>query len=217
MDIAQFNMVEQQIRPWNVHDSRLLAQMTALSRTHFVPQDQQALCWVDTMIHLADGARMLEPKTAARMIQALNITPQDKVLVVGAGSGYSAALCAGLAKTVDCIDHRQAALDRAMQHCEQAGVENINFQCLEKAEALSDANYDAILIRERCSESPEEYFHSLAENGRCVAAVGGEYVMELICYTREGRDMSAKSIVEILTDSDHSLTGLSEVKETFVF
>jgi protein-L-isoaspartate(D-aspartate) O-methyltransferase len=116
MDIAHFNMVEQQIRPWNVHDSRLLKRIAELDRCHFVPEDQRALCWVDTMIHLEDGSRMLEPKMVARMIQAMEIRPQDKVLVVGAGSGYAAALCSGLANSVECVDTQQTALDRAVKN-----------------------------------------------------------------------------------------------------
>lgn len=217
MDIAQFNMVEQQIRPWNVHDPRLLKQMSMLDRSAFVPQDQQALCWMDTMIALEDGTRMLMPKTAARLIQALELNEEDTLLMVGAGSGYTLALCAALSKSVDCVDSSQKALDRAKQHCEAVGIKNINFQLLESVKSLSTSAYDAILLREECTQAPEAYFHCLNNTGRCVALVGGEYVMELLCYRRRKGEIESESIIDILKDSEHALSGLSEVKEDFVF
>ncbi len=132
MDIAQFNMVEQQIRPWNVHDPRLLKQMSILNRSAFVPRDQQALCWMDTMIALEDGTRMLMPKTAARLIQALELVEADATLMVGAGSGYTLALCAALSKSVDCVDssqhHKPQGLTefkstRPVRHC--SGISSV--------------------------------------------------------------------------------------------
>ena len=217
MDIAHFNMVEQQIRPWNVHDPRLLKHISTLNRPLFVPQNQQVLCWMDTMIQLEDGTKMLMPKIAARMLQALEIKQQDKVLMQGAGSGYTLALCASLSNEVDCVDSSQVALDRAKQHCEAAGINNIDFQLLQSAELLNSAAYDAVLIREECARTPEEYFHCLNDTGRCVAMVGGEYVMELILYRRRDGEYEADSIVDILKDSEHCLAGLTEVKEDFVF
>lgn len=217
MDIAQFNMVEQQIRPWNVHDPRLLKQMSTLNRLAFVPHDKQALCWMDMMIVLEDGSRMLMPKTAARLVQALELDEEDTVLMVGAGSGYTLALCAALSKVVDCVDSSQKALDRAKQHCEAAGISNINFQLLEAAESLSASAYDAVLLREECTETPDDYFHCLKNAGRCVALVGGEFVMELLRYRRQDGEMQSESIIDILKDSEHALSGLSEVKEDFVF
>ena len=217
MDIAQFNMVEQQIRPWNVHDSRLLKQISVLNRPIFVPQNKQALCWMDTMIALEDGSRMLMPKTAARLVQALELHEDDTVLMVGAGSGYTLALCAALSKNVDCVDTSQVALDRAKAHCDAAGISNINFQLLVSAESLKASVYDAVLLREECDCAPEAYFHCLNEGGRCVAQVGGEYVMELLRYRRQNGEIEVDSIVDILKDSEHVLSGLPEVKEAFVF
>jgi len=217
MDIAHFNMVEQQIRPWNVHDSRLLKQMSELDRCHFVPEEQRALCWTDTMIHLDDGSRMLEPKMAARMIQALDIKQSDKVLVVGAGSGYVAALCSGLATSVECVDMQQAALDRASTNCALAGIRNVQFLKIQSVDDLPRAHYDAIFLRARRLSVPDEYLHRVNDSGRCVALVGGDHLMELICYTCHSGELIVDSIVDILTDADHRLAGSSEPKEAFVF
>jgi len=217
MDIAHFNMVEQQIRPWNVHDSRLLKRISELNRCHFVPEDQLALCWVDTMIHLSDGSRMLEPKMVARMIQALEIKQADKVLVAGAGSGYAAALCAGLASSVECVDTQQAALDRAEKNCAAAGVENVQFLKVQSVDDLQQSHYDAIFLRAKRLSVPDEYLHRINNGGRCVALIGGDHLMELTCYTCHSGELEVNSIIEILTDADHRLAGSSEPKEAFVF
>jgi protein-L-isoaspartate(D-aspartate) O-methyltransferase len=123
--IAQFNMVEQQIRPWNVQSPVLLKIISGLDRSLFVPQAQQSLCYFDFPIELDSATYMLEPKVTARLIQALEIQPEDHVLLVGAGSGYSAALCAQLARTVVCQDTSQVALDRAEKNCASAGINNV--------------------------------------------------------------------------------------------
>ncbi len=217
MDIAQFNMVEQQIRPWNVQDPRLLDELATLDRSLFVPEGQQALCWMDTMIQLDDGTRMLAPKTVARMLQALEIKPDDKLLQIGAGSGYMLALSARMCESVECRDASQAALDRAAAHCEAVGLSNIDFRLSTSPDALESNAYDGILLREVCSDIPEAYFHCLREQGRCVAAVGGEYVMELMCYTLSSATIQAQSIVDLLADDNYALSGLSEVKQDFVF
>lgn len=217
MDIAQFNMVEQQIRPWNVHDPRLLKQLSLLNRLAFVPENKQALCWMDTMIELEDGTRMLAPKTSARLVQALELDAADKVLMVGAGSGYTLALCAGLSKTVDCVDSSQSALDRAKQHCDAEQINNVNFQLLESTGSLDSSAYDSLLLREQRTEVPSDYFRCLKEGGRCVALLGGEYVMELMRYRSLNGEIEADSIVDILNDSEHALSGLTEVKQDFVF
>ena len=130
-NISQINMVEQQIRPWNVNSSPLLDAIKLLDRSKFVPDGQQALCFVDTAIKLQENTKMLEPKVAARLVQALDLFEDDRVLVVGAGSGYTAALCAKLAKSVDCIDSDQAMLDQAARNCEAAGIQNIQFELVE--------------------------------------------------------------------------------------
>lgn len=169
------------------------------------------------MIQLGDGSRMLEPKTLARMIQALEIKPTDKVLVVGAGSGYAAALCAGLATSVECVDTQQAALDRASANCAAAGVENVKLQKIQSVDDLPRAHYDAILLRARQLSVPDEYLYRINDSGRCVALIGSDHLMELNCYTCHSGEISVDSIIEILTDADHRLAGSSEPKEAFVF
>jgi len=217
-DIAQFNMVEQQIRPWNVQSPALLEAISGLDRSLFVPQQQQALCYFDVPIELDDTTRMLEPKVAAHLIQALDIQPEDHVLIVGAGSGYSAALCSRLASTVVCHDTSQSALDRAANNCTAAGIENVGFQKVETLHGPEDGvEYDAILVRRVMLDTPDACLKNLAGNGRCAAMVGTDYVTELMCYTRDGSNIRKESIIDILMPANDASDGSAQVKADFVF
>jgi protein-L-isoaspartate(D-aspartate) O-methyltransferase len=217
-NIAQFNMVEQQIRPWNVQSSALLEAISRLDRALFVPQAQQALCYFDYPIELDGTARMLEPRVVARLIQALDIQADDHVLLVGAGSGYSAALCSMLARTVVCQDTSQLALDRAEKNCASAGIDNIGFQKVEGLHSLADdVQYDAILVREAMTELPDSCLKRLADNGRCVALIGRDHVLELICCTRDGENFRQESVIDILEPVPERNTGSAQAKGGFVF
>jgi protein-L-isoaspartate(D-aspartate) O-methyltransferase len=217
-NIAQFNMVEQQIRPWNVQSLALLEAMSALDRSLFVPQAQQSLSYVDCPIQLDESTRMLEPKVVARLVQGLDIKSSDHVLLVGAGSGYTAAVCSRLASTVVCQDTSQVALDRAEKNCALAGINNVGFQKIENLHSATDGvQYDAILLREGMAELPDVCLEKLADKGRCVALLGRNYAMEMICYTREGDEIRQESIIEILTPLAKSNVGSAAVKAGFVF
>lgn len=213
--MAHYNMVEQQIRPWNVHSPRLLEAITGLDRLPFVPAGKQALCCVDTQIALPNDVVMLEPKVAARLVQALDIQPEDRVLLVGVGSGYTAALCSKLAHSVECLDPNLAALEQAKNNIEALSLSNISFNSSGESDKLpKDKEYDAILIRESRSTPPDAYFPYLSPAGRCVALVGKGYVMEMMRYTRNGNVMEFESITDILkTSSGQSAT----TSEDFVF
>lgn len=217
-NIAQFNMVEQQIRPWNVQSLALLEAMSALDRSLFVPQAQQSLSYVDFPIQLDESTRMLEPKVVARLVQGLDIQSSDHVLLIGAGSGYTAAVCSRLASTVVCQDISQLALDRAEKNCAVAGIINVGFQKIENLHSATDGvHYDAILLREGMVELPDVCLEKLADKGRCVALLGRNYAMEMICYTREGDEIRQESIIEILTPLPKSNVGSAAVKAGFVF
>lgn len=207
-------MVEQQIRPWNVHSSSVLAAIKKLDRRLFVPEAQQAQCYVDRPVALNSDTKMLEPKVAARLVQSLNLGPDDRVLVVGAGSGYTAMLCASLAHDVACVDSDQSILERAAQNCQAAGADNINFHQVDNlTNYIPGAEYDAILFREARALGPEDYFSHLSAMGRCVALVGDGYIMELMRYTRVNQEIETESIVDILlTQGDPR-----SLKKKFVF
>ncbi len=213
MNLAHYNMVEQQIRPWNVHSPQLLEAISTTDRAQFVPSNQQALCCADTEIVLDDGNKMLEPKVAARLVQALSLHRDDRVLLVGVGSGYTATLCAKLAYTVDCIDINQAVLDQAADNTDKLGIDNIHYQALKRLDQLGvDKEYDAILVRQARATEPKAYFSHLSSGGRCVALVGKGRVLEMMRYHRQGKEINAESIIDILRRNDHSTS-----KQAFVF
>jgi protein-L-isoaspartate(D-aspartate) O-methyltransferase len=217
-NIAKFNMVEQHIRPWNVHSPVLLAAISRLDRSIFVPSDQQALCYCDTSIALDNKTRMLAPRVAARLIQALELQAEDHVLVLGAGSGYVAALCAQLAKTVVCHDVSQRAIDRAANNCTLAGIENIGFMKVGSLDiAGGKVEFDAVLIRERRVEKPQAYLNKLSDGGRCVVKLGRNCVTELICYTRDGKDFKAESVIDILAPENDTSGDIDHRKTDFIF
>ena len=101
---ARFNMIEQQIRPWEVLDSTVLELLSRLPREKFVPRDQRALAFVDTNVVLAHGQVMMQPKQEARLLQESGVTSKDRVLEIGTGSGYMTGLLASLAREVDTVD-----------------------------------------------------------------------------------------------------------------
>ncbi|MCP4010001.1 MAG: hypothetical protein GY726_10875, partial [Proteobacteria bacterium] len=148
----------------------------------------------------------------------LAIQPDDHVLIVGAGSGYSAALCSQLASTVVCHDTSQSALDRGAKNCAAAGIQNVGFQKVEALHGLDDGvEYDAILIRRAMPDTPDVCLKKLAGKGRCAALVGTGYVTELMCYTREGSDIRNDSIIDILAPANDMSGGSAQVKADFVF
>lgn len=199
---AHFNMVEQQIRPWNVHSPSVIDAITTLDRSCFVPQGKQALCCMDVRIALIGNRRMLEPKVAARMVQTLDIKADDRVLVVGAGSGYTAALCAKLAYQVVCVSRNQKSLDQAQKNCQAAGISNISFIQNEALRNDTQAQeFDAILLRTSLSAAPVAYFKQLAVNGRCVARVGDGCVFELIRYEMHSGKIQKTSLLELLSET----------------
>lgn len=202
-NIALFNMVEQQIRPWNVRSARLLEAIGRLDRASFVPPEKRALAYFDTAIKLDATTSMLAPKIAARLIQALDIQADDRTLLIGAGSGYVASLCAMMGKEVVCQDNDQAALDRAAENARAAGIENISFVRVEEGEVDPAAQkYDAILIRQPVVEKPAGYLKALAENGRCAALVGDDGILQLMRYSLEGGDLRQESLIDVLASFD---------------
>ena len=118
---ARFNMVEQQIRPWDVLNFDLLDALESIPREKFVQENQQGYAYADISLALPNGGRMLEPKIVARMIQGLSLTKTDRVLEVGTGSGYATAVLATLAGSVRTFDTDSSQQARAKAALQQLG------------------------------------------------------------------------------------------------
>lgn len=192
---ARFNMIEQQIRPWDVLDLTVLELLERLPREAFVPPAHKALAYADMELPLGtpavEGECMLAPRVEARMLQDLAIQPTDKVLEIGAGSGYMAALLASLSARVVSLEINDALATRARDNLQRAGITNAEVRVADAtadayAACAADGPWDVIVLSGSVAEVPDALLALLATGGRLGAVVGGEPVMRATFVTREG-------------------------------
>jgi len=182
---ARHNMIEQQIRPWDVLDQQVLDQILRTPREDFVPPAYRHVAFTDMMLPIGHDEVMMEPKLEARMLQALAVQPTDKVLEVGTGSGYVTALLAGLAAQVISVEIEAELHEQAKARLARLGIANV---VLEQGDAANgwDAHqpYDAIAITGSLPVLPQTFKESLQIGGRLFAIIGNEPVMEAVLVTR---------------------------------
>ena len=192
---ARFNMIEQQIRPWEVLDPVVLDLLDRLPREQFVPAGQQALAYVDMELSLAspavEGECMLAPRVEARLLQDLAIRPDDKVLEIGAGSGYMAALLASLASRVVSLEINESLARMARENLQQAGITNADVRVADACAnaftaCAAEGPWNVILLSGSVAEVPPALLSLLAPGGRLGAIVGEEPVMRATIITRVG-------------------------------
>jgi protein-L-isoaspartate(D-aspartate) O-methyltransferase len=185
--IARFNMIEQQVRPWNVLDADVLELLSAIDRQDFVPTAFRDLAYADMEIPLGDGQTMLPPRVQARMLQDLAIRKHEKVLQVGAGSGFMTALLAHNAQRVLALEIRPALADMARANLQKAGVTNAEVRCADASRgAAADGPFDAIVLSGSVADVPQLLLEQLKVGGRLCAIVGDEPVMRATLITRNG-------------------------------
>ena len=192
-DRARFNMIEQQIRPWEVLDPAVLELLDRVPRDRFVPAAHQALAYVDMELPLGSGAdqAMLAPRVQARMVQDLTLKSTDKVLEIGTGSGYTTALLASLAQRVVSLEIDESLARTARQNLQQAGIGNAEVRVADAAAngfaaCAVDGPWDAILVSGSVAEVPAALLALLATGGRLITVVGHEPVMRATVVTRAG-------------------------------
>ena len=176
---ARFNMVEQQIRTWEVLDQRVLDLLFRVRREDYVPQQYRALAFADMEIPIGHGETMLAPRLEARMLQELALKPGDNILEVGTGSGYMTALLASLGGHIISVDivpeFTQAAGGRLAAHA----VANVTLESGDAARGWDrHAPYDAIVLTGSVPVLPDAFVKSLLPGGRMLAVVGEAPVME---------------------------------------
>jgi protein-L-isoaspartate(D-aspartate) O-methyltransferase len=197
IDLAQarFNMIEQQIRPWDVLDLDVLALLEQVKREDFVPAPHRALAFTDMMIPLAahaeealrNGWCMLEPKMEARMLQDVAPRAHEKVLEIGAGSGYMAALLASRAQRVISLELRPELARMARENLQRAGIRNAEVREADGAKGLSaEGPFDVIVLSGSVAEVPQVLLSQLKVGGRLAAIVGADPVMRATFVTRIG-------------------------------
>ena len=182
---ARFNMIEQQIRPWEVLDQAVLSLLAIVKREDFVPPACRALAFFDTEVPLPDGQAMLAPKVEARLLQSLHLARHERVLEVGAGSGYMAALLAHRAQQVISLEIRPALAALAAANLRHAGIANASVREADGALGLAaEAPFDAIVLSGSVAEVPQSLLDQLKPGGRLLAIVGDEPVMRAMLITR---------------------------------
>nr|WP_314229033.1 protein-L-isoaspartate O-methyltransferase [uncultured Kingella sp.] len=196
---ARFNMVEQQIRPWDVLDFDVLDALQEIPREIFVQPDQQGYAYADLALPLPNGSKMLEPKIVGRMVQGLALKKHERVLEVGTGSGYATAILAKLAYDVTTCDLDEQQLGAAQAILKGLQLDNIQYKAIDGLNALpSDARFDAIYIGGSLKTIPEQLLAHLNEGGRMVVVVGSEPVQRCLQITRHGSEFSEKTLFDTL-------------------
>ena len=195
-EIARFNMIEQQIRPWEVLDPAVLELLGTLRREDFVPPALRALAFVDTQVPLLEhdpkGPCMLEPKVEARLLQELQVARHEKVLEIGTGSGFMAALLGHRAMKVFSLECRPALAHFARENLKRAGVRNVDVLEVSAAEGArglpGEAPFDAIMLSGSVAEVPRALLQQLKIGGRLAAIVGELPIMRARLVTRVAED-----------------------------
>jgi protein-L-isoaspartate(D-aspartate) O-methyltransferase len=173
-DTARRNMVDGQLRPNKVTDARILDAMSDLPRETFAAKARQGIAYVDEDIEVAPGRYLMEPVVLARLVQALELTRDDSVLMIGAGTGYDAALAGRLAGAVVAVESDRVLADQASMVINHLGVDNVVMVEGPLNEGYAaQAPYDAVFFCGAVPEIPGEITDQLVVGGRLVAVVGG--------------------------------------------
>ena len=184
---ARFNMIEQQIRPWDVLDTSVLELLAVVKREDFVPSAYRALAFVDTEVPLPGGQCMLAPKVEARLLQELGVHKHERVLEIGAGSGFMAALLAHRAQHVTTLEIDPELAELARTNLRRAGVLNASVVTADGSQGhAAEGPYDAILLSGSVAEVPTALLAQLKVGGRLAAIVGQLPVMRAVLLERSG-------------------------------
>jgi protein-L-isoaspartate(D-aspartate) O-methyltransferase len=214
IDLARFNMIEQQIRPWNVLDTRVLELLSEVKREDFVLAAHKSLAFGDFELPLGHGAAMLAPKVEARLVQDLKLTGTENVLEIGTGSGYTAALLGRLSHHVTTLEINPALAAQAAQNLARAVVANVDVRVADGSNigAIED-QFDVIVLSGSVAEIPEALTDKLKLGGRLAAIVGDEPVMRMTLVSRTSTGLETTQPWDTVAPR---LTGFPEL-EAFTF
>ena len=186
---ARFNLIEQQIRPWDVNDERILAALPSVARERFLPAQFRGLAFSDLevplVVHGVDTKQvMLSPKVEARLAQALALTSEDCVLEIGTGSGYQAAVLSKLSRQVTSVEIDARLVAFAQENIVNAKIDNVAIETGDGSEGWGTTEYDAILITGSLPVMPDAFKYQLRVGGRLVAVIGQAPAMTAVRVTR---------------------------------
>jgi len=199
MDRARFNMIEQQVRTWDVLDERVLAVMRELPREAFVPDGYRGLAYADIEIPLSDSATMLAPKLVGRLLQALSVQPEETIFEIGTGTGYVTACLAHLAEQVFSVEIDPALAEGARQRLGAMGLANTEVHTADAFAARIDGGpFEAIAVTGSVptTEPLASLEQLLCDGGRLFIVIGESPLMEAWLITRIGNDFRRERLFE---------------------
>lgn len=189
MEQARFNMVEQQIRPWDVLDTEVLDLLKTVKRELFVPANHRALAFMDVDIPLGHGAKMWQPKMEARALQALDLKHGDHVLEVGTGSGYLTALLSRMASHITSVEIVPELSAQAERNLAAYHNGSITLAVGDAANGWGAEQYDAIVVTGSVPLQPSALMQNLKVGGRLFAVIGDAPVMRASLITRRDSEI----------------------------
>lgn len=181
-------MIAQQVRTWDVLDTRVLEAMHSVAREHFVPAAWRSLAYADCAVPLPRGKHMLTPMLAGRILQALEVEPADQVLEIGTGSGYLSACLAALGAKVQSLELHSEIANLARANLRAAGVDGIEVTCADGAALVSETAYDAIVLTASLPMYQPRFERALKFGGRLFVVVGTAPLMQARLLRRRGPD-----------------------------
>lgn len=177
-EYARLQMVNQQVRGWNVYSEDVLAMLKDLPREQFVPQGYEALAFAELEIPLGHGESMMTPTIEGRLLQALDLAGRENVLEIGTGSGFMTACLAKLGAQVTSVDIYDDFIADASRKLEQQGIDNVTLLQMDATEQLPDGPFDAIAVTGSMQTFDPRFVEALSEHGRLFIVVGDAPAME---------------------------------------
>jgi protein-L-isoaspartate(D-aspartate) O-methyltransferase len=212
---ARFNMVEQQIRPWEVLDGRVLELLESIQREDFVPVRYRKLAFADIDIPLECGQVMMRPKIEARLLQALDIQPDETVLEIGTGSGFVTACLAAMAKRVVSVEIHDELHREAAAKLSDKGVSNVELFTGDVMDGWQpEQAHDIVVVTGSVVDVPEQFLGWVNPGGRMFVVRGRSPAMEALLMTRLS---VTEWTVESLFETDLSALEGATPAQTFTF
>jgi protein-L-isoaspartate(D-aspartate) O-methyltransferase len=177
-EIARQQMIEQQVRAWDVFDPDVLAVLAEVPRERFVPREFRALAFSDTRIPIGYGQTMMTPTLEGRILQALELDRTQKILEIGTGSGFLTACLATLSAHVTSVEIFEPLSKQAGDRLADAGIANIDLHCMDGTAELPPGRYDAIVLTGSVHRFDPRYVEALGAGGRLFVIVGDPPIMD---------------------------------------
>ena len=212
---ARVNMVENQVRPWEVLDARVLDVLGSVRREDFVAAEHRQLAFADLTLPLGHGEVMMKPVVEGRVLQALELTPTDQVLEIGTGSGFLTACLAKLSAGVTSVDIHADFIAAAGERLSHAGIANVKLEVGEAVSAWQPSGvFDAVVVTGAVSQIPQRFLSWLKPGGRLLVVRGESPVQQVLLLTHEGNGRYRE---ESLFETDLPYLKHAEPPRRFVF